>query len=896
MATAAAFDLLGALAPPHSELARERAFERALVVSASAARSDPSAQFLKAYALMQVWRRPGALAALEGQTSPESLALVDLLNGDLPSAQKSVARVPQSLPRLLLDAALRDLEAAYERKLQASPMASKQTFGPASASWAPFVDLRSRSSEHWSVADPLVIKALLDRTFPVPELAARKVLVGGTVGEIEVDLANERHVRRVATQTEPGACCKTAALRPAPWDLLWLFEGLADESVRKNLLRQLEFQGVPTEAMADISRYEPLLIGQPVLEAARSEAAGQIAGKSTDDTNANWRAQADQAAAVAGHFSPGQNLITLVAGADEAYDYDYPRRPFWKSFPGGRLDGEFQQNHVTAGLEGLAFSTSDLTPLAGLQYGNAPPDQLAAVIASLGARFTGNPGKPLGNAPVGGSQDKLAQLEAALKADPVSWQRYDALGSYLVSSGGSYTAVRDTFLKFPGFKDPHPDNPVELSNYAAHVGGLLLGQGQPQLAQPFFGIAARLDTGSYASLESAAVLQVMRGDYAAAAAAYLELTRTYDASQGYEEYLSLLHALDRSRQAWARFSQVQASSIDPEVWVSALVAHNREGLDQAKVRAWLLRPENRDAHFRGVRFAPYYAVVWSSTDHMPPADLGKLVEQLDGGLTSRAYLSSTLVPSIMAADGFDGALQSRFRTGKGQGPLEQTPIRSQLAYFADAYTLVRLGDYESAVARFLEMADHYRIEDYPLAYFAYAAAKTGDREHLEKYIETRDTPYPAFDSWLAIAFFAASRHDTETALKDLHSAFRTRPGTGNRPILTGYEYAQACEWLFKDTGDAHFKDELLTWVRRYQVIAPAQSWAYTMQYTYEKPGVERTRALAIARYLDPTSQRIQKASKADLGAAQDWFRQHNPFRIPERNPNSPEKIARNDRS
>lgn len=903
----AAFDLLGALGTLQSELSRERAFERALLFSMMGQQTGPTDRFLRAYALTQLWRRPAALATLAGETSAESIALVAILNGDLPSAQKAVAQVPQSLQRLLLDAGLHDLESAYGRKTQAKPTASEQTFGLARPQWEPLVQLRVQDTDRWSVVDPLVIKALLDQTFPIPGLDTKSILLGNAVtrsaapDDVEVDLSNERHVRRAATQIEPVACCKARDLRPTQWDLLWLLEGLGEGRISKSLERQISLQAVPESALQNLNRYEPLLSGQPALELSRSDAAGLMYNKSVDDMSAGWRAQLEQGAAVAARHAPGQNRIAFGALAAkgtewaayfvDAYGHDYPRRPFW---PMWSVVPEPQEGLIALSLEALAFSTSDVEPLDSLlRY---DPGHKDAVIASLGSRFMGNPQRPvanLGSTASGEPQSRIQHLEAAIKSDPETWANYQALGSYIVKSGGAYEAARDAFLRYPGFRERHPDDPVAVAAYAYGAGSLLYWQGLPGLAEPLYKISADLDTGSDASLTSQARLRIMEGDNAGAAEILLERASRYDDPYGYRDYLSFLHAFGKSEEAWQGFSQIKASFVLPQVWVSALVGHQRQGLRTNAVHEWLMKPEIRDAELRRLRFAPYYAILWSSTDHMPAADLGKFVERLGGPPVAKIDANGYTL--LAPGPDSNGELQivkpSPFRSGKYPKLPPDTPVKSDLAYFADAYAAVRLGDYETAVTRFVAMAERYPIEGYPLAYFAYAAAKTGDKQQLEKYLESRVDAYPAFDSWLAKAFFAGSRKDAGAALQALRSAFRSMPYTDYRPVLTEYEYAQACEWLLKDTGDSRFADMLLDWAKKHQQIQPTHAWAYAMEYAYEKPGPERTRALALARYLDPASDRIQKASKEEINAAHAWFREHNPFRIPGPGVDHPAKVA-----
>jgi len=222
---------------------------------------------------------------------------------------------------------------------------------------------------------------------------------------------------------------------------------------------------------------------------------------------------------------------------------------------------------------------------------------------------------------------------------------------------------------------------------------------------------------------------------------------------------------------------------------------------------------------------------------------------------------------------------SALRAGKTPALPPNTPIKSHYAYFADAYSALRLGGYETAVKRFVAMADHYDIDGYPLAYFAYAAVKTGDKEKLEQYVEHLKGP-PNFDNSLARAFFAAARKDDDAALRALHTAFPLRHRSEFRPIIDDYEYAQVCEWLLENTGDRRFRALLLDWAKKYQQLQPTTAWAYAIEYAYAAPGPERTRALALTQYLDPASERIKSASNREREAARKWFREHDPFRIP----------------
>jgi tetratricopeptide (TPR) repeat protein len=478
----------------------------------------------------------------------------------------------------------------------------------------------------------------------------------------------------------------------------------------------------------------------------------------------------------------------------------------------------------------------------------------------------------------------VAALRKALQQDPELWDNYFNLGNYILKSGGSPEEAAQILLKFPGFHQQHPLDPVAVSNSANDAGSLFYALGLPTLTRPFYRIAADLDTGSDASLCDAQRLKLLDGDYPGAAQIALERGNRFGNANAYRDYLSLLHAMGQRDEAWQTFTQVRDAFDSPQIWISALIAQRRAGESEAEIRAWLLRPEIRGARSRAHHFATHEALWAFSTDRMPPTDLGAFVEQLDGPPVARADTRSgmTAVPHPTTPDATALIPSSPFRDGRRTQLSSGTLIKSEQAFFADAYAALRHSQFDTALQRFDSMADHYQIEHYPLAYFAYAAAHSGDPEKLEAYIESLNSaPYnevPTFDQLLAKAFFAGQRKDANVALKALREARRLRPYTDDRPVMTEYQYAEACEWLYQDTGDLRFVAELLDWARDQQTVQPILAWTYSMEYEYESPGAVRTRALAMTEYLDPGSPRITKASQAERAAAKAWLNEHPPFR------------------
>ena len=485
-----------------------------------------------------------------------------------------------------------------------------------------------------------------------------------------------------------------------------------------------------------------------------------------------------------------------------------------------------------------------------------------------------------------------SELRKSIQQNPALWDNYFELGSYILKSGGSPEEAAQVLLKFPDFHQQHPQDPVAVADWANDAGSLFYALGLPVLTRPFYSIAADLDTHSDASLCDAQRLDLLDGNYPGAAQIALQRGNRFGNANAYRDYLSLLHVMGQGDQAWRIFAQLRDAFDSPQIWVSALIAQRLAGKSEANIRAWVLQPEIRGAQSRAHHFATHEALWAFSTDRLPPIDLGALVEQLDGPPVARAQtrIGMTEIPHPTTPDATALVPSSHFRDDRRTQLPGGTLIKSEQAFFADAYAALRHGQFDIALQRFDSMADHYQIEHYPLAYFAYAAASSGDPEDLEAYIERlNDAPYNerlSFDQLLAKAFFAGRRKDANTALKDLRAALRLRPYTEDRPVMTEYQYSEACEWLYQDTGDPRFVAELLDWARKQQAVQPIAAWAYSVEYAYERPGAARIRALAMTEYLDPASPRITKASQAERALARAWLIEHPPFRSTDHSPSA----------
>lgn len=828
--------LLGSLTSTYAELPRERLFERALL--ASLHRADANRAFYTAYSLFELQQRPAA---------------------------------------------------------RVQPTASEDLFGVTAQVWTELLALRADDQDPWKVNSPLSIQSAFDRSFPVAGLDMRSVtdesIFAGrdAVDDVELDIALIRHMRAVQHSLYAEACCAKNVFAASQADLLDVFVSQIEGRISKSLELESTYQGRPSSAIEAMNRYRPILDGHPLLSQARSQAAQAMLSSATDDVRDSWAAEAAMNGRSALYYAQGQNRLAhgaLGAVQDraivvEGYGYDYPLRSYWK--PPSLMPPPEYQGLL---MQSLEFSTTEPSALYHFPPGNGP-GQRGTVAAELAGRFVGSPTRPSeiplpGQPAVVGSGDRLQDARAALRSSPQDWTNYLVLARAQIELTGDYAAATATFQSYPQFATPTPVDPVATSNYAHYAATLLCYQGQFEKCTPFLKIAAELDTGSSASLSSANLLRVLSGDYRGALIGSLEYIQRYQDPSGFREALVWLHAFGQSDQAWAGFSQVMSSFDLPEVWTSALVGQRRAGLDEAGARSWMLRPEIRNSRFQGRQFAQYYAILFNATDRMPPADLASLIDQIEGEHVNKMQGGMLAIPRGPGLHPQTLVAPAFFRFGTARRPPDGTLIRSDLAMFAEAYVALRSGKFELAASEFISMADHYDIESsedgFALPYLAWAEAKSGDKGGLEAALlkhKVRDS----FDYSLSAAFFAGARHQSDEADTALKRAFRLRPSSLYRPIQTQFQYAEACEWLYEETGDLRFRDELTDWAMKWQKVRPADAWAYAMQYTYETDPEQRLHALAMTLYLDPASARIATATREERARAQEWLRHQNPFHI-----------------
>jgi len=878
--------LLGAFHPLTEAGTDTRTPLKAIAAVAALPDHDPAKKLIRARAFFRLGWRPAALDSLGDLGTPEAVALRYALNGHLPNLTKAVQSVSEPIPRLLALLDLAALEAAYRGGrapvTDATRKAVAQVLGDA-RDFKYLADLLLDQYDDWRVPSNIGLKKILDDIAPIPGYTADSIAAKSELlpqrgaGDADVELSVLRH--RNMLREMPGVF-STWEFRTDGVDVPDILDMLVARS-EVNLLARLYFfnvvQASPAKAEQIALAYEEGLAGHPFFEIARARIGLNLLPTLPDErkrhqlsrhararVNALYHAQhlmQNQLLAKGVHDlhqllprsskTAPQDEWTTLELAERAmigvFRMDYPPRPyFWQS-------RSFMDIGVRAQLQKSAvdYTTADFSLLRQLLDEERDEARREQLYRENHHRFVGSSTRAEYDARRSVRSDlnpRLAALQEQLKKDPKRWEIRWRYGLALIYEG-QIAEASAMFQAYPPFTSHKQGDPlVEVSNQAYAAGSLFYWLGELEAARRLYEISAQLDTGSEGSITSAARLQILDGNYHAATQLALVRGRRYQSVYALRDYLSFLHVLGYGSEAWSGFNALKSQFENPQLWASVLVGHQRDGTTLDEIGKWLRQPHIRSIVRGSVNFAANHAILANVVDRQPHPGMVDLVKEIDR--LPRAFAHT-------------------YQRGL-------TP----LIVFADAYRKIRAKDHEGAFAL---LKREYRYfsgsgESFILPYYAYAAAKIGqsDALGLEK-IER--SFYEMFDVSLAKAFVHGLAGNHSAAVGFLASAFRSRPHTDERPIFTEYQYAQACQWLFEDTGHEEYRRLALDWAHKHQRIQPQIAWAYAMEANLTTDRQQRIRALGIARYLDRYSESIARfANTPEAAEADAWFGRDNPFR------------------
>lgn len=889
------FQLLAYLAPD-AERTQERFAEKSYLAILSLSPDSPDYKVLKARALMLLGLRPAALHVLGERITIEEKELAAMLNGNLPDIELYSSRMKPGIYRIL---AIR--EANYLDSIYAGADKNKSTKVATSLKlpgdiW-PFLAVRAFSEfDNWAQFDNIYVKQLLDHEFPIKDYTAEGMIRGaaslGDVGKLQtmVDLSVVNHIRKLLEINAEKWCCQFTIDHPTAWDYLNLIESIGED----DLIRRSDFfgyiQGDPSRALEFLNQIESVFKGHPRFALARGLAQIQRANAADGAEKDGLLKSAYDNLFNVMYWEQGQSVFSDRAfsylsstgrndygNLDNFYVSDYPFRPYYNQW---EMDNQRQITNAEAALRN---STSELKPLGYLDWYFTEISKQAgkhdALLKSIEGRFAGNPVmyQLLAKNSIRNGDVRSAEkyYRESIKIQPITWQAYIDLGKMLIEQGQLARAAK-LFMGYPSFKKGSKDNPVGISNFAYEAGSKFYWMGEFSLAAPLYKIASRQETGSGGDITSRIRLDLISGDFRGAIAGTLERANRYNDSYAYRDYLAMLHAMGVSKEAWDAFNMLVKQFDDSHVWEAALVGHRKESKTETEITTWV-KQQATHTKDRNINREARYLLRAGVTDRVPSKEL---VESLID-IERPAW-------KVFGPDGkvIQPGWEGNMIPGTGYYSLERVRIKSSLVYFAESYRAIRNGDFAEAKKLMDEASTIYDLSDddqcysnhcYLLPYYAFAAAKAGDASAVEKLMASFSVEKRGFDYLLAKAVIAGIGGKTIESVQFLKSALYRRPFTEDRPLQTEYEYAEICVWLYEATGEAQFKEEALDWAKKNQKFQPWFAWAYAMEAVLSYNQEERKRAIAMAFYLDPKSEMLNKINKKERHGAIKEYKGRNPF-------------------
>jgi tetratricopeptide (TPR) repeat protein len=898
---------LAALLPGPAQRTRETFTEKAFLAETRMDPGHPDFRLLRARTLMLMGLRPAALQSLGTPSNEAEKALLGMLNGNLPDVARSAGAIRPGFRRMVTELDLAEIRREYGVEDDRASAEALGKIAPGNETWAWFLARAALDGDPWKQFDNLALKSLLDRELPVEGFTADGLMSGAQAlldpSKVKpaIDFSVRDHVGRLFAADGRKWCCANDWTHPSTLDYLEFVEAISMD----NLVRRAAFigltQGLPDEALREIGHLDSIYKGHPGLSLTRARVQAAAARRAEGAAREGLVRSAYAEALDVFHREQGQTQYAAAAlmfltglqrhdlgDFTNLYVNDIPFRadyPTWDNRFAG-MDRPLQNAR-----RALAGATIDTTPVFDLKWKlvdiQRKADEFGRVLASIEDRFQGNSNiyvlRAENSEDLGRPDAAEADLRKAIAIQPDAWPPYRELVSLLFRQARVEESAK-VAMSYPGLKVRPGENPVGVSNVAHELGSHFYWGGHLDPARQLYRISADLDTGSQASITSKARLALLSGDYAGFLAGTFQRSQRYGVSYAYRDYLSMLHAMGNSREAWDGFASLVASQPEPHIWESALVGHRRANVAGPEIAAWVDQDALRNAGER-VGFAAMYVVRAATTDRIPTdADLSALA-----GVDRPVWLVADSRRHVVRPSS-DGRYETVLGPDTNEGstlPMgvfessQKTRIASELDYFMRAYRHIEGGEYDAARALLEEAGTHYdpRLvnQAYLVPHLAFAAAMSGKTAGVEAMLARFGPSQQGFDYYLAKGALAALSRKPGDAVPLLQKARHRRPYTESRPQFTEYQYGEMLEWLFQATRDARYRDMALEWARACRTTQPWHAWAHAMEAKLAAPGVDRQRAMAMARYLDPDSQRLKSLPKAQVETAFQRFNPANPF-------------------
>jgi hypothetical protein len=904
---ASTFLLYGLLTPQYLERTKERFAEKALVALMSLSPASPDYRALRARTFMAMGLRPAAIAQIGTPGTDEERELLAALNGNLPQVRALAAKEKDPIKALMQKLDENKIASSYGLLTKKGAIDAAASLKLPGTSWPFLVSRAFVDWDEWSQFENGALKLLLDQELPVKGYALQDLPGGGVVAGDRaklqglLDLSIGNHARKLIDGDAVQWMRDGTFRRPGKLDYLELLSAIGHD----NLIRRISFlanvQGRPDSAIAFANSIDAVYKGFPYYAMERSRAELRQAKNSGGIESDGLRKVAHDHAFNALFWEQGQSQVSDMAQDvikeshlqpygyhDNIYASDIPFRPYFWTWTNGS-GGQTTELNSIAALKNATHEFNAFSHLASFYrqlYPGAPREK--ALLASIGERFIGSPQR---NELLGKLAFMMGDAEAGLKLFreniqlvPDYWQSYETLGKQLVELGRVAEAQK-VFLSYPGFRKNSGANRVGIANEAFEAGSYFFWMGHPDLAKPLYEISASQNTGAASEISSRLRLRLLVNDIDGAAAGSLERGQRYNDSYGYRDFIGILHAKGQSKTAWEGFNALVRASQSPHVWETALVGHHMAATSESDVMKWAGQGELKEAG-PNKNAAAMYLARFATTDRTPSRELAEAINTLDQPVWKLEGPQGTVVRQT--EEDPSGSILGPNNNGTARVSLpigmfdrsKKSRVKSDLAYFVQAYRAIRLKDYPAAKAVFDEAASLYDLSGYAaymLPYYAFAAATVGDTAKVEKTLSSVQPADQRFDFYLAKAALAGVGGKAEEALQSLSLARYRRPHTEGRPLLTQFTLADIAELVSESSRNPKIQALTLDWAKKCQLFEPWHSWSYALEAKLAKSPADRNKALGMLHYLDPRSERLSSFSKADIDAAVKAFAGQNPF-------------------
>lgn len=887
---------LGTLpSPSMPERTNDMLFERSLVLLENIDPKSTDYRLLKSRALLYLNRRPAALAALKDPESAAEKALMALLNGNIVLLKEAIAEIESPLL-----ATIAGLESERLR-MEYSGSADDELLGfilDSHETWGTLLYHSYSASNSWRQFTHIPLKMALDTTFPEKRFSfethsAGKVATGGYLDEYDLALLIFRHIRSIEDLAAMSPPDSPLPIGPRMEDFADLVRNMLVSDVYDKVRHAYSRIGKPRSGVEIADRYEPLLAGHPSLAYVRSQALGYLKSDSTEPEKSNLEKRSLALARQSLFWTGGINADTVLLTQYSGWFMpDYRQLPEetrlkltfasdWPT-PAAALRTGTHEERQASFQHCLDYTVSDfqcLVELHGSYWRSQDGKGAASALVSRNQhRFIGHPQRLEFLA---GHLLRSGDVEAsdrvyydAIEAKTSSWIPYERIGrKHLLES--RVDKALEIVEQYPGFHESTIASRVALSNYAYDFGSLMYWAGAYEAATPLYERAASYQTGSAAGMSSAARLALIRGDYQTAVEETLRRVQRYESKYAIRDLIGLAVIMGDTDAAW----MIVEGSLDklsmPEIWTGALIAHRASNTELTDIVDWAFSDGKDDIGGEGASLALRYVFLAHTIDRSPSDSLPELIRRRDPRPRPIRKSSGLLVDAGKPLGRPDFFAPRVVALHESQ---QQREVDRLLTFASEALIAIEKKDYTTAFNSLDEASRYYNLGEF-LPYYSWAAAKIGDTERLENYLEesmrekswTRQNAKSStgifFDDYLAKAFLYATKGEHAKAIETLRKTNSDVLHNQARHVFTRYQIIETARLLFNDTADERYQDFALDLARRNTVIEPIQAYTHSFVAMLSPSRAERITALARVLLLDPQSRCLDTAKDSELTAA-----------------------------